>query len=241
MTYGFIPEPTQEDHWVLGSGKASQRFGATTLMPGGHGWGKYLPKKEIQKRGSLETMACTVFGTANCYETLANYYGYKDFPKDLAERYNAVLAEITPQGGSPHKSAETFRVFGAINEEALPFSETVYDWPQFYSPDPMDEDFVSLGQSLLSKFTLGHEWIFNGEKMLPSQKRAKLKEGLGRGPVGVSVYAWDKKGDRYVKSGQDNHWLQLVDYKEGEYWVVNDHYEPTEKRLAWDFDFYCAK
>ncbi len=239
ITYGFLPEETQPDHWSLGSGKATQRFGATQLMKDGHGWGKFIPKKEIQRRGSLETQACTIFGSANCWETLANFYGYKDFPRDLAERYNGVLAEIGPQGGFPHKSCETFRLYGGLNEELLPFSEDIRSWEHFYHPNPMEESYIKVGQDLLRKYKLGHEWVFNGPTI---GWQDKLKHALSRGTVAISVSAWHEKNGRYYDEGQpNNHWLQLVDYKEGKYWIVNDHYEPTEKKLDWNHNIYCAK
>lgn len=240
MNYGFLPEPTQKDHWIVGSKKATKRFGAPELMPEGHGWKEHLPKKELQRRGSLETMACTVFGSANCWETLAKFYGYKDFPRDLAERYNAILSEITPEGGMPHKTCETFRQFGALPEEVLPFSEDIRTWDYFYAPQPMTEELKTLGKELARKFVFGHEWVFNGQGTL-AQKQQKLKEALSRGTVAVSVHAWKNDGKYYIKTKDDNHWVQLVDYVEREYWLIFDHYNPVMKKVAWDTDFYCAK
>lgn len=159
-TFGFLPEPTEPEHWYVSSGLATQRFGATALMPDGHGWQQYLPKKEIQKRGPLETMACTVFGSANAWETLANFHGFTDFPKDLAERYNAIIAKITPEGGSAHQTCESFRLFGALPEELLPFSDDIRSWEYFYTPNPMDENLVRVGQQLLTKYLMGHEWLW---------------------------------------------------------------------------------
>lgn len=239
MSYGFLTEATQDDHWEVGQKVATARFGATALMPNGHGWKKHLPKKEIQRRGSLETQACTIFGSANAWETLANFYGFNDFPKDLAERYNAILANITPEGGYAHVSCETFRKFGALPEHLLPFSEDIRTWDYFYTPKPMDENLIKLGQDLLRKFVLGHEWIFNNT--YPVDYAQKLKSALERGTVAISVYAWEKDGKYYVSRKPNNHWLQLVDYKEGEYWEMFDHYEPTLKRIAWDANFTSAK
>lgn len=239
MSFGFLPEKTQPEHWAVGQGVATQRFGAGELMPNGHGWGIHLPIKEIQRRGKLETSACTVFGSANCWETLANFHGFDDFPKDLSERYNAILANVTPQGAYTHVSCETFRKFGAIPEHVLPFSEDIRTWDYFYSPKPMDESLVKLGQDLLRKFVLGHEWIWNDNR--PADWAEKLKSALGRGTVGISLYAWNKNGKYYVSKKPNNHWVMLVDYKEGEYWEVFDHYEPTLKRLSWDSEFHTAK
>ena len=235
---GFIPDAPNPLHWKMGSGTARKVFGRTELMPGGHGWKDFLPKKEIQKRGKLETSACTIFGTANALETLANFYGYTDFPKDLAERYNAVLAKITPEGGSPHRSAETFRLFGGIPEHALPFSEDIRSWEYFYAPDPMVEEFITLGQNLLRKYRIGHEFVWHSaDEFTPGKAIA----ALGRGTVCVSVSAWQERDGLYRKFGPDGHWLQLVDYKEGEYWLLYDSYEPTLKKYEWDAKFEQAK
>ena len=162
INYGFIPEETKPDHWSVGSGLATKKFGATSLMQDGHGWGKFIPQQEIQRRGSLETSACTIFGTANCLETLAKFYKYNNFPKDLAERYNAVLAKITPEGGSIHQACETFREFGGLPESTLPFAEDIRSWEHFYHPNPMLEEYVKVGQNLLRQFNIGHEWVYNG-------------------------------------------------------------------------------
>ena len=73
---------------------------------------------------------------------------------------------------------------------------------------------------------------------------AKLKAGLERGTVCVSVCAW-KIGadDLYYKEATDadGHWTFLVDYVEGEYWIVDDQYKPYQKRIAWNTDFQTAE
>lgn len=237
---GFKFEPSAPDHWHLGEGKASERFGAVELMPGGHGWGKYLPDTEPQKR-NIETMACTVYASLTAYETLARFKGFKDFPKDCSERFSAILAEVAPDGNSPHKSCEAIRKHGVIEEELLPFTDKMTKWEEYYIPKPMIPEYLELGKEVLSRFTLGHEYVFNGSIGITS-KQDKLIEALGRGTVCVSVKAWKKKGDLYYKGNEyDNHWTFLVDYKDGEYWVVRDTYAPYDKKLAWDYDFQTAK
>lgn len=237
---GFIFEPTQEGEWQLGSGLATERFGAATINPSGQ-WGKWVPKAEKQRR-KLETMACTVYHSLNAWETLANFYGYKDFPQNCSERYSAVLAEVTPEGNPPHKSCEAVRKFGVVNETALPFTDDIYDWAQYYSPNPMLEEYVKLGQTILRKYSLGHEYVFNGGVGLKS-KADLLKEALTRGTVCVSVYAWKQKNGLYYKDENDGdtHWTHLIGYEDGKYWLVRDSYEPFDKKLAWDTNFQTAK
>lgn len=72
-----------------------------------------------------------------------------------------------------------------------------------------------------------------------------LKRNLERGTICVSVHGWkkNKKGLYYKDpiTDDDNHWTFLVDYKEGEYWLVDDQYKPFLKKIAWDTDFQTAE
>lgn len=238
--YGFVYSPPKEGEWIWGSGLARQRFGAGVLNKGGQ-WEKYTPKGERQHR-NLETYACTVYHSLNAWETLANYLGFKDFPRDCSERYSGVLAKIDIGGQDPHVSCEAIRNYGVIPEKVLPFSDNIYDWPQYYSPNPMDENLVKLGQSVIRKYTLGHEHIFNAFT-LPKHKAQLIVAALERGPVCVSVRAWKEKDGLYYKEPNeaDTHWVHITGYKEGKYFTVRDSYIPYDKKVAWDTNFQSAK
>lgn len=240
--HGFKFEPTGPDQWHIGEGKATERFGARPLMLNGHGWGKYLPKSERQSNPRLETMACTIYASLTALETLANRLGYKDFPQNCSERFSAILAGISTDGNPPHTSCEAIRKWGVIIEKILPFSQEIYDWAQYYSPVPMDENFIRLGQNILKKYVIGHEYVFNGSSGM-KPKADRLIEALARGTVCVSVHAWKEKNGLYYKDkgDYDNHWVMLADYKEGDYWIIQDTYSPFQKRVAWDTDFQTAK
>lgn len=233
MSKGFIYRPPLENEWIQGSGRASKKFGATPLMLNGHGWRKYLPKSEKQRKNNLETMACTIFASLTGYEMLANRLGYKDFPQNCSERFSGVLADISLQGAVPHDSLEAIRIWGVIPESVLPFSENIHDWLEFYSPDPMSEDLIKLAEGLLRKYEFGHEYVMGGPE--------ELKNALSRGPVCASVNAWNKEGVFYVKRGPDNHWILIVDYKDGEYWEIEDQYLPFTKKVSWDTKFETKK
>lgn len=237
---GFVFKPTEDDEWVAGQGKATERFGGA-LNPTGQ-WLQWVPKGENQRRGTVETMGCTIYHSLNAWETLARFLGYKDFPQNCSERYSGVLAGVSPQGNDPHTSCEAIRRFGVIPEEVLPFSENIHDWVEFYSPKPMTEDFLALGKKIVEKYTLGHQYVFNGT--VPMKGRVELlKEYLTRGPVCVSVYAWRLKDGLYYKEENqaDTHWVHLVGYVDGKYWLVRDSYAPYDKKVAWDTAFQTAK
>lgn len=122
---GFIPQETEPEHYELGSGKLTGRYGARTLMPGGKGWQQFLPKPENQSNRALEPMDCTVATALHGWETVANklkadgLIAKEDFPEDCSERFSAILAKITYDGGSgvviiryPTASASKFSCTG---------------------------------------------------------------------------------------------------------------------------------
>lgn len=227
------------DHYVLGG--YSGITDRSILMPKGHGWGAYKPASELQNRYGLETMNCTVFGTHNALETLAKFHGFVDFPNDCSERYNGVMCATTPWGNDPHDVIETIRtVSGVIPEQLLPWTDDIDTWDEYYHPRPMDSTLKGIGQSILKRFKISHEWLFNGSD---SDKASKLINGLERGTVALTMYAWRVNGTLYYKNPTDvdNHWLQLLDYKEKQYWILYDHYEEVEKKIAWNTDFNAAK
>lgn len=245
QNHGFVPdEIVPEEHYILGASKFAD---APVLMPSGHGWGKYKPESELQHKNGLETMNCSNYATHNALETLANFHGFLPFPKNCSERYSGVLTGTTPSGNSPHKVIEIIRTeIGVIPETALPFGPDIKTWDEYYSPNPMDEHLHTIGRMLLDRYEIGHEWVFVGEAV--TEKQAKLKDALSRGTVCVSVLAWkwrtiEDGEQRYTKetSERDNHWVQLLDYEEGDHWLVYDQYEHLEKKLDWRYDFGFAK
>ena len=244
---GYLHKPTQPHQWTLGSKRASARFGAQPLNPSGK-WAAYAPPDEPQAKNGVETDACTVFASNKAWITLATFLGYAtfDFPLNLSERFNAVMANITPPGANPHDVAESIRTWGAIPETSLPFDQSIKTLAEFYSPKPMDEIHINEAKKLVQKYELGHEYVFNdgpSGRRTPN-KQALLKAAMTRGPVCVSMYAWnDPINSIYHKEPgqQDEHWIFLADYVDGQYWIAHDQYEPFIKKIAWDTDFETAE
>lgn len=239
---GLILKAPTAEHWVLGSGKASQRFGAAPLNPSAD-WRPFAPTPEEQRRFGFETMNCTNFATIKAWLALARFYGFAFLP-NAAERYTGVHTNTTPDGNDPHDVAEIIRRHcGLVSEEVMPWGEAIDTWEEYYDR-PMALKLLPLGRSLLDTFELGHEWVFPwGSTLTPAQKALKIQEALTRGPVCVSVDgSYRKKGQYYAKDvgAKDTHWVFLTAY-EGTHAVLHDQYEPFEKLLAKDYDFQAAK
>lgn len=238
----LILNPIKKSSWVMGSGKATNKLGADAadINPTGD-WSAYDSTKELQERGGFETYNCTNFGTLLALIALATFKKLQFFPKNCSERYTGVVTGTQPGGNDPwHVIQEIATQFGVISEDVLPWTDSIRTWDQYYSPNPMDEMFVALGQKVLEKYDIEPQWVFTREQNLtPQQKKAKLQAALRRGTVCVSVLAWEQEGNVYVKDqgAQDAHWVWLQKYDNNGYPIIRDQYEPFIKKLSKDYDF----
>ena len=230
-------EKKKDDDLVLGA-KKSLPF--EILQPDGQ-WGN-MPMKEYQRKNGLETMNCTVFATLNCLEAL-QIKKYKE-EKNWSDRFIGILANTTPSGNLIRKPIETVRNFGMIDENILPFSNTIRRWSQYYNPKPMTQKLLDLGKKWFEEYERpGHEWIYDSGLSI-AQKQEKLKIALQSSPLAISVYAWRKgnNGLYYKKSSdRDNHLCVLIGYKDKVWWNVFDTYDGIYKKLEWNYNFSLAK
>lgn len=209
-------------------------------------WFPYLPIGELQNKGKFEPNACVSFGTNSCIETLIKFQRNIDI--NYSDRALAIKSNTDPnRGNDPHTVAETIRKsLGCVPEKELPFDETIDTLEKFYSPNPLSDYLVRIGNSWFNTFDFRHEWVFTSGT--PQAKKALLKTALTQGTVGVAVYAWEKEGEVYIKpQGMNaNHWVQLVKFDEKDRPVIFDSYAETDstpflKTLSSNYDFQLAK
>lgn len=235
--YGFqLPEITEKD-FVLGA----ERSAPFEVINRNGQWA--IPPGEIQVR-NIETFSCTAFGTLNAIEILHLFYTEH---KNYSERFQAILSGQNESGNDPQKVCESIRIDGVIPEEDLPFTDGIGSFREYLSPKPMTKEFIDKGKAWKEVYDFKHEYLFHQNINLTiTEKQALIKQGLQRSPIAVSVKAWQKQGELYVKnpSDQDTHWTVIVGYEDGEYWKVYDSYPDGtsfEKKLAWDYNFQVAK
>jgi hypothetical protein len=232
--YGYIPDEIKPEDYIFGGSNIPDEI----LQPAGQ-WGDFLSKDEFQSNQSLDTQNCTNYGTQNAIEAIMKRKFGGEY--DYSERFLGVMSGTTEQGNSAHTVAETIRkTSGLIPEIMLPFDKWIRTWQQYYNPNPMTEPYLSEGKKWLSNHIFLHEWVFTDNN---PNKVELIKEALKRSPLGISVYAWVYGTDCYIKpkGAKDNHWVCLYGYEEEKYWFIFDQYDSTHKKLAWDYDFTCAK
>ena len=186
MRYGLqIIEREPEDYCFGSATKIDEKV----INPSGD-WTAYLPVVEYQKKGYVETMACTSFGTLSCLEILGKYiYGIE---WNRSDRFSAIMSETTVNGNNPNKVAQSIRHHGTIIEELLPFNENILTFGDYYTPQPMKLEYLVFGAEWAERWDFGHEWCSNEPEM--------IRSALKRSPLGVSVRAWRNINGIYFKT-----------------------------------------
>lgn len=220
MNFGYIKRKKRKEDYVLG-GKSGLLHGVLQL---GGNWLEWLPAGEKQRKG-IDTKGCVSFGICNILEILhKRKFGSE---KNFSDRYIAVASGTTRRGNSIRAVIETARkISGMIAEELYPFEGK--SWAEYHKELP--KRLWDIGRRWLQKFAIGYEWVKPNEK--------DIIEALEYSPLGVSVYAWAKKGKKYYKAGRDNHFTVLVGYEYGKHWIVFDSYTDKGsfiKKLEWNY------
>lgn len=211
------------------------RFGGATKLPtnilrSNGDWKKFLPEIEYQRKNDVETSACVTFATHNALETLfAAQYGMK---VNFSERYTAKLSGTTKDGNSPQKVIEYIRKYiGTIPDTMLPFDDSIKSWDKFYSG--IQFNHLLIGLQWILRWNVQHEWVDGTHEA--------MKDALKFSPLGCAVNAWHLENGLYTRSGSDNHWTLIIDYKDKDHWLVWDSYDKVIKKLEWNYSFTRVK
>lgn len=236
--HGFVQPIIGADHYVLGASSIPQE----NLQPD-RDWTRFLPEFEYQMLYGLETDNCSGFGTNNAWEIL--YKRKFTLTINFSDRDLGIKAGTRPPGNDPHTVAEAHRKQGVAKEDTLPWTTDANTIDKYYSYPSLAKkaQCVAEGNKLIEAYQENHEWLWTDPNLPIEQKQKLIMDALQYSPVAVSVLAWRKQGDLYVKDkGEpDNHWTVIVKGTDGQPWRLLDQYDPFIKDLAWDYDFQFAK
>ena len=218
----------------------SQQVAGNVLRESGD-WRDFLPPFELQRRNGIESASCFIQAQQHAIATLLEeQFDIKD--SNFSERFNFILADGTSSGGDPLVGAQTFRDYGLIPDEMLPFSEDINSWGEFSSFGDDKEKCLVAGQQWKNTWSVHYDIVVRKEYDL-EKKYTRLKEALRYSPVPVSVYAWEQNSaGEYIKpkGEDDNHLVELVYIDENNCPYVFDTYEPALKKLSANYDFDFA-
>lgn len=226
----------KETDFHFGSGKIV----GTVLRENGD-WRDYLPLEEAQSRAWLEPSSCYVSAQQNAIATiLEEQFGIKD--SNFSARFNCIFANGTPSGGDPLVGAQTFRDYGLIPEELLPFNENIYTWQEFVSFKYANKNVcLSSGKGFKGAWELNYDIVSTREEPL-DVKFKKLKEALKYSPICLSVWGETDANGNYVPKQQgihDTHFVEAVYVDDENRIWIRDTYPKFDKILPsfYNFDF----
>lgn len=232
---GFVEPILKDEDYIFGAERSiKNKLGADVVINPSGQWDEWLPSEEIQIK-SFETFSCVAFGSTSQIET----HEKKVFggSPNYSDRFLVTLANIVPPGIDPQVIYELIRNKGLVNEIDHPWSDDIKTIEQYKSPIPTS--LIEKAKEFLKKYVFKHEYLprqFNG---LISDET--LKEALKYSPLAVAVQAWNWDGEKYIRRGEDTHWVVLYGWNEDGTWKIWDSYSPFKKRLAKDFGFKWAK
>lgn len=233
---GFIEPVITSDQYVVGD----LRIGAVEPVLEADGdWGEWDIIFDVQSK-DFDSFNCTAFNTAQSIsKILKRKYGIDFKP---SPRWIGIMAGTDPSkgGNDPHKVCEAIRKHGLIPDDMLPWSDDIKTAEDYYSFKGADKNkCIEAGKKWLEEYEFKHDWVLTGANTL-EEKLNNMKVSITFSPLGSAVYAWaiNDKG-QYVRLGSDNHWTEIRAFKDNP--ITDDSYEPFEKELAPDFNFFYVK
>lgn len=204
-------------------------------------WLDYLPPIEDQNIRGIESSACYIEAQQHTIATLLEEkFDIKD--SNFSARFNALLSNGTEEGGDPIKGAKSIKFDGLIPQTLMDFGDDIQSWDDFHSWKGVNQnDCISKGKDFAGQWDMSFKIVV--EKDMPLQtKYTLLRQALKISPCPISVYAWVKNGEKYIKPDgvRDNHLVEAVMVDENNRITIRDTYAPYQKTLAPNFDFEFA-
>ena len=221
-----------------------RKFGASVSGPvlrEDGDWRGFLPPTEEQRIRGIESSACYIEAQQHAVATLIEaQFGILD--ENYSARFNALLSGGTEHGGDPVAGAYSMNHDGLILDSSMPFGNEIQSWKDFHSWKGVSKsECIKSGKDYLKEWGLNYKIEVEREMPLET-KYLILKEALKRSPVPISVTAWFRQGDVYIKPKgmHDNHLVEAVFVDDQNRIYVRDTYDPFGKILSPNFDFEFA-
>ena len=219
MKYGLKLDEIKPEDFIFGGGNVP----VEVLQADGN-WQDFLPVKEFQNLNNVEPYACVIFTMLNCLEAqVKRVYGLE---MNWSDRFLATVVNTRGGGCSPHEAAEFLRKIGVVPQDVWPFDSSINTTDKFFEKLP--PKLYELAREF------NEEWDFRHEFVTPTPEA--ITEALKCSPLLMSVYAWKREGDIYIKpkGAQDNHATTLFMESEGKWRRVFDSYDsPHIKDVDW--------
>uniref|UniRef100_A0A6M3L5A2 Uncharacterized protein n=1 Tax=viral metagenome TaxID=1070528 RepID=A0A6M3L5A2_9ZZZZ len=222
---GVILENLRDTDYIFGASPLDKKIINETAQ-----WIDYTPTYEMQRSNKFDTLGCVTFSELNVNEMLIKKQENKEV--NFSDRFTVVDSGTTTGGNTMRNVIESVRKNGLVYEDDYSWDKNSATRNEYFTPIP--QNIKDKAKQWLLEYEIGYEAITNNID--------SMKEALKYSPLWLAGYAWYKQGDKYISySTNANHCFIVIGYKENDYWIIYDSYEPYIKRLAWNFNFYYPK
>lgn len=241
-------QPPEKDYkdtdWLAGS-ELSGIVYEEVLLDGN--WRKYKPRNEDQNHAGNDKMCCVSSSFTNTVEEQINKM-IKDDLLDLeklepwlengllntSERHLAKGSGTTTSGNSQPRVVDYARKNGLVPEKLwkTPPASEYMSWAEYYKTIPAD--ILKWGEKFLEYFDIMYE-------RLPDSTPATLRKHMKQAPIWWATFTcsgWGSADIIKACSTSPNHATIGDCYDDLKWWGDLDHYDPYEKKLAWNYKIY---
>lgn len=220
-------------------------------------WGEYRPTREKQVGVYFDTMSCVTFAAHNDIEEQVDYLIdanilYGDHLRELqemgffdengkfncSERFIAILSGTTKNGNYLNAVWEAIRTYGLLPEKDLPSnldSRVPWTFEDWMNPAVITEEMRGKAKRVLGILQFAYEWV--------ATDRESLKYHLKQAPIQIAApvcYPWNTTEIIKACGAGAGHSTIIDGYIDNIQLDCFDHYDPFEKRLAWDYKIGAA-
>lgn len=243
LQLGFLPPPTLDE-------EPKQFLGGTLpyeeRLPDGN-WRKYHSKFEDQHHG-VDKLDCVSESCTNVVEEQINWMiktgqietePIKEWLDEnglfeSSQRGLAKVSNTTTSGNTQMRVGDALRKFGLIPEKdwKTPTYNDYMSWNEFYKPIP--QELIDKGKILFDYFDFAFERLNDTrhETLIKHKKQAPLWIATS------TCSGWNYSDIVQMCSASPNHATTLDGHEINKYWNDLDHYNPYEKKLAWNYKIY---
>ena len=247
---GFIAAPPKPSDWIAGAETGiifEDRIGVDC-------WCQYLPSPETQKKAGIDMFACVTFSACNSVETQIDWMRAKGLlPQDAidqlgrlgfwdangkfnaSDRFTAKMSGTTSLGNTLGEVWQSIRRDGLVPEADWPFIEGM-SWEQYYAEIP--QELKDKAKEFLKIFNITYELVGFGN--LNYTPATEIRYHLKQAPLQIAApvcWPWNTS-EPIQKCGVPNagHATLLHKLIEAVEFDIYDHYDPYNKKLAWDYN-----
>ncbi len=220
-------------------------------------WDRYRPTREKQIGVYFDTMSCVTFAAMNKVEEQVTFLietgilsgaplnvlqdmGFFDENGkfNCSDRFIAILSGTTKFGNYLNAVWEAIRTYGLLPEKDLPGnldSRTPWTFDDWLNPAVITEEMKAKAKKVKDILQFAYEWI-------PSD-RDSLKYHLKQAPVQIAAPVcspWNTTDIIKACSAGAGHSTVIDGYVDNAELKCLDHYNPFDKRLAWNYQINAA-